>query len=124
MRGGLLLSEAPDFFDQVREALLGIGAIVSEAGDDVVLDGDSTSRALLYALEDDSWRSPEPVWPGEAPRPDVRRVAAVMVESRSEARVVELSRAVAASVDHPVWFLDAADVAWPAAVIDARRLRL
>lgn len=124
MRGGLLLSTAPDFFRQVREALVGIGAIVSDDGDDVWLEGDFDSRAYVYANpDDDSWRIPEPVWAEGVPTPDAGRIVAVMVECRGVVRVAELSRAVAKVVDQPVWFLDDC-VAWPAASIDARQLRL
>jgi len=122
MRGGLLVSEAPEFFDLVREALARGGATISDDGAYVQVDPDSQAPALLYAV-DDAWQVP--VLPASAePTLDLTLMSATMVECRDGARVAALSLVVAESIDQPVWFLDATDAIWRADEINPDEVAL
>lgn len=60
----------------------------------------------------------------DRPLPDMATVTAVAVECRWEDLFARLCARIADATPDPVWVLDGDGVIWPAADVDARRVRL
>lgn len=121
-RSVLVLSRELDLFEAVRHA-------VAEDTRFHVTDGalhcDGTAAPLtnIYPVESESadWED----WvPSDSSMPDPRNMSQLIFECRSPEWVAEVGSLFDASIEAPVWFLDATDFVWPAGQVDPSRIAL
>ena len=117
-----MVSDDPNLFDSVRAALRSDGRFI-EAVDGVHCDGLVAPLTSIYPVEMapadwDGWES------GASQMPDPRSLSALVFECRSPAWIAEVGTLLAQGLATPVWFVDAADAAWPADRVDQDRIVL
>ena len=75
-------------------------------------------RVKMTDAEWDRWR------PNDSDMADAKHMTTLMFESTSPAWVAEVGKMLAQTLAHPIWFVDSADVAWPADRVDPARVAL
>jgi hypothetical protein len=110
------MSDDANLFDSVRAALRSDRRFTDTA-EGIHCDGSVAPLTNIYpiemtAAEWDGWES------ADSQMPDPTRMSALIFESRSPAWVAEVGALLARTLATPVWFVDTADIAWPADRVD------
>jgi hypothetical protein len=118
----IVVSEDPNLFDSVRSTLRPDVRFI-DADNGVHCDGSVAPRTKIYPVkmtpaEWAGWES------GDSQMPDPRLLSALIFECQSPTWIAEVGTFLAESLDTSVWFVDSADVAWPADQVDPGRIAL
>lgn len=108
-----------DLFDSVRAVLLADGRFID--GDDTIHCVAPLTNIYPVPMAPAEWAGWES---GDSGMPDPGTMQNLVFECRSPAWIAEVGRMLAGGLEGPVWFVDSADVAWPADRVDPDRVRL
>ncbi|HST85175.1 MAG TPA: hypothetical protein VLL08_25775 [Kineosporiaceae bacterium] len=97
-------------FDNVRAALRSDSRF-TDTEEGIHRDSSVAPLTNIYPIEMTAaeWEGWEP---GDSQMPDATHLSALIFESDSPAWVAEVGALVARTLQTPIWFVDAADVAW------------
>lgn len=117
----MVLASSTDLFGDVRRALVPDGRFV-DGGDVIHCDGGAAPLTNIYAADLD----PHDMAGLDVPEvmPDPREMSTLILECRSPEWIAEIGRMLARGLDEAIWFLDSADVVWPADRIEPDQLAL
>ena len=118
----IVVSDNPNLFDNVRAALRSDRRFV-DTDDGVHCDGSVAPLTNIYPIEMtpadwDGWES------ADSQMPDPKSLSGLIFECRSPTWIAEVGTLLAQALETPVWFVDSADAAWPAARVDPDRIAL
>jgi hypothetical protein len=118
----IVVSNEENFFESVKATLLRDARFI-DLGDDLHCDGLVAPVTNIYPVD-----IPDVEWDGWEPTdkhmPDPRSMSALVFECRTPAWIAEVGSLLAQCLPSPVWFVDAADVAWPAGQVDVDHIAL
>ncbi len=118
----IVVSDDPNLFHSVRAAF-GSDIRFVNNDDGVHCDGSVAPLTNIYPVEMtpaewDGWEL------GDSQMPHPKSLSALIFECQSPTWVAEVGTLLAQGLDRPVWFVDAADMAWPADSVDPGRIAL
>jgi hypothetical protein len=121
VRYATLLSDDPDLFANVRNALRADSRFI-DAGNALLCAGCVVPMTNIYPIENSpaDWEG----WSTTSPIKNPQSMSALLVECRSPEWIAEVGRLIARSTVEQVWIVDAQDVVWPADKVDPERLAL
>ncbi|WP_134738782.1 hypothetical protein [Nocardioides sp. 503] len=121
-RSVIVLGSDPDLFERVRTALREDSRFV-DVGDGIHCDGVKAPLTNIYPIltSQAEWTD----WDVDATGiTEPHRMSNLIFECSSAAWVAEAGRLLTRSLEAPLWFVDAAERAWPAERVDLALLRL
>ena len=116
-----VLGQSADFFEHVQRVLLSDARFIDH-GDHIHCDGTSAPLTNIYAVQNHPWE-----WEGWAPipgMPNPQTMSTLLLECRDPEWVAVIGRKIADGLVEPVWLVDAHEAVWPAAAVDAARIKL